>query len=483
MGVGDPSGLVGPVGPTGPTGATGVVSFGTNNTRGGTDALLVNTTGFGNTGFGVEALGSNTTGTSNTAHGALALNDNTTGSNNTATGTAALRFNTTGVFNTANGTAALPFNTTGSANTATGHRSLRMNTTGGNNTASGAFAMYANTIGFSNTASGHRSLQNNSTGDFNTAVGYHALFDNTTGNRNTALGHAAGSDQTTGSYNIAIDNYGYAGDAYTTRIGTAGNQTKAFIAGIRGVTTDNDDAFAVMVDSAGQLGATDLLSVDGTNGLVGIGTSSALEATLHVEESGTGVGLLIDELTATQASAIELRNTTRSWFVSSDSSPDELRIAEDGITRFQINAGGNVGIGRDPATNALEVAGTASKSTAGSWLANSDRRIKTHVRNLDGALESIEKVRVVGFRYAPAYLEQHPRIEDIEYFNVIAQEFAEVFPDYVQDSGEEGLLQVDTYPALIHSIAAVQELSAKSRELEARVYELERVLSELLSGR
>jgi hypothetical protein len=37
---------------------------------------------------------------------------------------------------------------------------------------------------------------------------------------------------------------------------------------------------------------------------------------------------------------------------------------------------GSVGVGRLPTANALEVQGNASKSTAGDWLANSDRRIK-----------------------------------------------------------------------------------------------------------
>ena len=44
-----------------------------------------------------------------------------------------------------------------------------------------------------------------------------------------------------------------------------------------------------------------------------------------------------------------------------------------------------VGIGRTPATNALEVNGTASKTAAGDWLAHSDRRIKTDIRDIEGS--------------------------------------------------------------------------------------------------
>jgi len=59
---------------------------------------------------------------------------------------------------------------------------------------------------------------------------------------------------TTGNNNIAIGNYGVAAEGATIRIGTAGTQTKAFIAGIRGKTTVNANAIPVLIDSAGQLG-------------------------------------------------------------------------------------------------------------------------------------------------------------------------------------------------------------------------------------
>ena len=129
-----------------------------------------------------------------------------------------------------------------------------------------------------------------------------------------------------------------------------------------------------------------------------------------------------------------------------------------------------VGIGRSPATNTLEVAGNASKSIAGSWLSNSDRRIKTDVESITGGLEMLDKVRLVDFRYTDDYLAAHPEIDDKRYPNVIAQEFAEVFPDHVKESGEfladgSPILQVDTYPLTIYSAVAVQELHRDSLEL------------------
>ena len=61
----------------------------------------------------------------------------------------------------------------------------------------------------------------------------------------------------------------------------------------------------------------------------------------------------------------------------------------------------------------------------------------------------------------------------------LAQEFAEVFPDAVQRSGEtlpgseDEILQVDVHPALITTIAATQELAAEVRALRVRLEGLE----------
>jgi hypothetical protein len=145
---------------------------------------------------------------------------------------------------------------------------------------------------------------------------------------------------------------------------------------------------------------------------------------------------------------------------------------------------GKVGIKRAPAVNALEVEGTASKTTASSWLANSDRRIKTDIETITGALEKIDQVRLVDFRYTDVYRAAHPSIEDVRYPNVIAQEFAEVFPDDVKNSGElmpdgSPILQVDTYPLTIYSAAAIQELHRENLALKKQVSDQEERLRKL----
>lgn len=242
---------------------------GDGNTAMGAQALLNNTTGATNTATGQEALLSNTTGQSNTATGALALHTNTTGFTNTATGVQSLQNNTTGALNTGTGVNALRLNTAGQSNTAVGYSALNSNTTASFNSAFGRSALTSNTTGTQNTAAGSSALLSNTTGDFNigvgalalnanttgtsnTVVGYNAMADNTTGGFNIAIGRDSGSALTTGNGNIVIGHPGEAGDSATIRIGHG--HTRAFMGGIRGVTTGQANAVTVMIDSNGQLG-------------------------------------------------------------------------------------------------------------------------------------------------------------------------------------------------------------------------------------
>ena len=183
--------------------------------------------------------------------GLSALNTAGTGTGNTAVGPNAMQNNTSGISNTALGYAALTANSTGSGNTALGNHALQTTTSGSLNTATGGGALY-NNFGGSNTANGQGSLLFNTSGSFNTAAGQNALKNNTTGSSNTVLGYQAGANLVTGSSNIMIGNQGTAGDGGTIRMGDV--QTKTFVAGIRGITTANNDAIPVMIDSAGQLG-------------------------------------------------------------------------------------------------------------------------------------------------------------------------------------------------------------------------------------
>ena len=139
----------------------------------------------------------------------------------------------------------------GSGNTGVGESALSLNTSGFDNTAIGYQALLANRTGTNNVAVGGSALSSNDVAHHNTAVGHLALSE-AIGGFNTALGAAAGSQLLIGSNNIYIDNFGVSEESDTIRIGRL--QARAFIRGIRGMTTGQSNAVPVVVDSAGQLG-------------------------------------------------------------------------------------------------------------------------------------------------------------------------------------------------------------------------------------
>ena len=220
-------------------------------TANGNIELVASTAGAGNITKGGNTFLHNF-GSSNTFIGSSAGNFSMTGNLNTGSGAFALASNSSGSSNTASGAGALILNTIGGGNVATGKDALRSNTTGVGNTAHGTSALYANSTANFNVATGTQALFSNTSGFSNSAAGTNALFDNTTGSNNIGIGIDGGRNLTTGNDNIAIGHAGVGAETSTTRIGTF--QSKAFIAGIRGITTIRADAIPVLIDSAGQLG-------------------------------------------------------------------------------------------------------------------------------------------------------------------------------------------------------------------------------------
>lgn len=172
--------------------------------------------------------------------------------NNTRVGDLALPAVTSGQANTAMGYGALYTNAAGWFNTAVGQGALS-DTTASNNTAVGANALAFDTTGASNTAVGTAALEATEDGSNNTAVGRWALRNNVSGTANIAIGLDAGAGLSSGINNIYIQaEAGGAAESSTLRVGR--EVTRAFVAGIRGVTTGMNNAVTVVVDSNGQLG-------------------------------------------------------------------------------------------------------------------------------------------------------------------------------------------------------------------------------------
>jgi hypothetical protein len=211
----------------------------------------------------------------------------------------------------------------------------------------------------------------------------------------------------------------------------------------------------------------------------GYGFSMALKSNGAIVvwgEKADGVPTL--PATATEVTAIAA-GARHALALRSDLTPAQVaRLDLDNVFTGKVTIQGK------PGTHALEVNGTAIKSTGSSWLTSSDRRIKTDIESINGALEKLDQVRLVDFRYTADYLAAHPEIENRRYPNVIAQEFQQVFPDDVKRSGQRlpdgsEILQVDTYPLTIYSAAAIQELHRENRLLKKKLDDQEQRLRKL----
>jgi len=127
-----------------------------------------------------------------------------------------------------------------------------------------------------------------------------------------------------------------------------------------------------------------------------------------------------------------------------------------------------MGIGRFPVNNKLEVQGSASKSSAGSWTANSDARLKEKIIKLDSKamLEKVLAMRGVSFLWDDD-VTGYDRPEGGQ-IGFIAQDLQQVWPDKVSKETAYG----DFDPVFVEAIKALAE---ENEVLRRRVSELEKL--------
>ena len=122
------------------------------------------------------------------------------------------------------------------------------------------------TAGAWNVAIGDQALFSTSLGIYNVAIGDKSLYNNT-GSSNLALGGGSGFNLTSGSKNIAIGSAGAVGESGTIRIGTTGDQTAAYLAGVYGSTVPGLSNLPVIVNSSGKLGTSSVAELLARSGM------------------------------------------------------------------------------------------------------------------------------------------------------------------------------------------------------------------------
>lgn len=285
---------------------TKVFSTSTSNTGIGYGSL-VSYGSNGNTAVGANvmpALGAS--GSNNTALGYRSMNAMTDGTNNASAGAWSMLKTTTGARNVVMGVQAMNENLAGEENTVLGYQA-GYHLMGSENTAVGTLALHQATGLTKLVGVGWNALRALTTGERNSAFGYRAGAQLTSGSRNTMLGDYAGWYVTSGSDNAYIASWGnqsYPSESNTMRVGQSGYHNRAFIAGIRGVSTGVANAIPVYIDSNHQLGTasssrrvkTDIHDMGDTTGMLMALRPVSFRYKLHGPNSPLQFGLVAEEV-------------------------------------------------------------------------------------------------------------------------------------------------------------------------------------------
>lgn len=515
---------------------------GDNNIGVGYQALASNTTQNNNNALGYRALTSNTVGFGNSAFGYLALESNTTADRNIAFGNQALRTQTSDGFdNVALGYFTLTNNTSGDYNVAVGSQALLANTASNYNVAVGSNALASTTVNGQNVAVGHEALTTNKA-PFNTGVGYRALATNTTGQYNVGIGHSAldaniaGSGNTALGYNAASNsnNTGTTAIGYNAlAVGTGTQNVSIGYQAMQNSTTENQSTvigYQAMSNAASTgsrntaIGRISMYSNTTGSDNTAVGGLSLYSNTTGTDNTALGLAALYDltigngnTVVGEQAAenlvsgnynvvlghqAGENMTGSSNVFIgysAGRNSTASNRLFIENSNSAQPLIYGNfssdeVGINWPSATalpNTLSVNGNASKSVAGGWLANSDRRLKKDINQISGktALEKIQNMRGVTYFWNDDKTGIE-RPDNLQY-GFIAQEIMEVFPEKVTEDnlgyyqtayGDYDPIFVEAIKELKNEVETLKEENIKLKEALKKQEQLEQRLEALESN-
>ncbi|MEW5797054.1 MAG: tail fiber domain-containing protein [Candidatus Zixiibacteriota bacterium] len=132
--------------------------------------------------------------------------------------------------------------------------------------------------------------------------------------------------------------------------------------------------------------------------------------------------------------------------------------------------GGRVGVNNEAPSEALQVSGNICAS--GTIGVCSDARFKDDVETIAGALDVVEHLRGIRFRWKSAQFPQHRFTGDSQ-VGFVAQEIVEVIPEVVS-KGSDGYYSVDYGKLTPLLVEAIKELKAQNDELRHRLEALEK---------
>ena len=166
-------------------------------------------------------------------------------------------------------------------------------------------------------------------------------------------------------------------------------------------------------------------------------------------------------------------------YLSNDGDDEGIRVTNDG----------KVGINVASPTHELQLSSnSAAKPVSSVWTVVSDSRVKQDINTITGALDKIDGLRPVKFRYTDDYADCH-HSGDIDsstyYYNFLAQEVEAELPEAVittdvdvcdmmtEEILVENIKTLDSHMINVYLVAAVKELKAELDAAKARITELE----------
>lgn len=329
---------------------------------------------------------------------------------------------------------------------------------------------------------GHRAGRDNTEGQSNVFIGIDAGHAVRNGDGNTYIGAYTGSEVNTGQSNTLV------GVGAGSNMGSDFNTIIGSYAGADGLGAGGFNTFIGNNSGRNATGQNNTFVGDGS-GLTNKGNSNIFLG------SGSGANCLdgsANIFIGQEAGA--WNNGSRNVFIGQHSGVQaegsDMLVIENTIgdstsaliwgkfDRDILRLNSRVGIGRNAVEHALEVEGEAYKTASNDWATTSDARVKTEIRTIENGLDQIMRLRPVTYRYTEEWMKLNPGIKDMKYYHYIAQEFAEVFPAAVHQGPEslEGkpgnLLRMNSQPAEVVAVRAIQELAEQNRLQQAIIEEL-----------
>lgn len=278
---------------------------------------------------------------------------------------------------------------------------------------------------------------------------------------------------------LGVNKYIYAGYD-NTNSGTFdlrfGNQSTGEGIGSKRTAGGNQNGLDFYTGSFNRLSITN-------SGNIGIGVSTPTNAKLQFANT-VGNKITLFESSTGVAYGFGINDYNLSTYIPNGARFSVRTNGYNGAEKFVVTSDGNVGIGTTTPSDKLRVEGDIRCFNI---FTNSDRRYKTGIQTLEGALDKVLAMRGASYNFAASQIPADYTAS--KQVGFIAQEMKEVMPELVK-ADADGMMSVNyigVIPVLVEALKEQHEvieeketriaaLEAKNNELQTRLARIEAAL-------